>query len=337
VKEQVIGMGIRQRLSTFTSKSNVTLALCTVIAGFVMMWTSTLGGISVRANRTVALARAVEIDPLVPSARFNGQLVVAAANLQPVEPAVPFDDPYLKPQQALVLRRHVEMFQWTERIDVESGAKPEYQMKWVEGEVDFFDFKEPTGHENPVLKIKSQEQRVSNVTFGGFDGSKVLQVIGNIPRFELKPEILKDPTLTIEENKIVIQRDPSVQGSALGDMRIWYECLPVGAYTVLARQVDEQTLLGSTPASDVLIRAGVFSAVELIEATSAEAQTAYSGFRYLGALLFCGGLLSLLLPYAARIDFRPKLELRGVPAVLFLSAGVTLVVLVLLIVLSWFE
>lgn len=330
-------MGLKQRFYSFTSKSNSTLALCTVIAGFVMMWTSTLGGISVRENRTVALKRAVEIDPLVPSARFNGQLVVAAANLQPVAPAEPFEDPYIEPQHALVLRRHVEMFQWTERIDSESGAKPEYQMEWVEGEVDFFGFKEPTGHENPVLKIKSQEQRVTHVTFGAFDGSKVLQVIGNIPRLEINPDILKDPTLPIQENKIVIKRDPSVQGSALGDMRIWYEALPVGAYTVLARQVDEQTLLGSTPASDVLIRAGVFSAVELIEATTAEAQTAYSGFRYFGAILFCGGLLSLLLPYAGRIDFRPKIELRGVPAVLFLSAGVTLVVLVLLTVLSWFE
>jgi hypothetical protein len=309
------------RLSGLKNKSQSLLGLFTVVCGFLMMWGSVRTGRDRLTTIESVTSQAVDIDPMQPSPLNNGRLVVAAAEFSSSEK---LEDEYLLPTSDLILRRHVEMYQWKESVDPLSGEL-RYNLGWHEGQIDFFTFRETVGHENPLLRIEPALKRVSSSRFGGFDGDPILRSIQKLLPLELDPRKLKDPSLRIEDNKIVVPRDTTSSGTALGDMRVWYEVLPQGGYTILTRQVDERSLLGVQGTDTLIIRPGLFSADELEHAETADAQDASDGLLLLGAVILCLGLFSVLLPIASQIDLRPRINLQGKPALLVVCAGVSCV------------
>ena len=95
------------------------------------------------------------------------------------------------------------------------------------------------------------------VFFGGFDGSRILDSIDGSFPLVLESSMLKDPSLRIENNKVLIKRDPAVKEVSLGDMRVWYDVVPATDYTVVAKQVDEVFLLDAAHQGPLLIRLGI--------------------------------------------------------------------------------
>jgi hypothetical protein len=307
------------RLTGLKNRSQSVLGLFTVVCGFLMMWGSVRTGRDRLATIESVSSQAMDIDPTHPSALNNGRLVVAAAEFSSEET---LGDEYLLPAPYLILRRHVEMYQWKENVDPLSGDL-RYDLGWHEGQIDFFTFRQTAGHENPLLRLEPAVMRVSSSRFGGFDGGPILRSIQKLLPLELDSGKLKDPLLRIEDNKIVIPRDAQGSGTTLGDMRVWYEVLPQGGYTILTRQVDERSLLGAQGTDTLIIRQGLFSAGELERAETGDAQDASDGLLLLGATILCLGLFSVLLPIAPRIDLRPRLNMQGKAALLVVCAGVS--------------
>ncbi len=322
-----------KKIKDFGRKTNSILGAVTVICGFVMMWASSLGGSTTQSSLTTTLEAAVDIDATRPSLGNSNKLVVASGNLRG---DALLEDDFLVPQSVVRLVRRVEMFQWVEDIEDESNPSSavNYSLKWAPKEVDFFRFREPTGHENPVMKVQPLEKRPETVFFGSFDGARILDAIEVLSPLQLGPDMLKDRSYAIENNKLLIKRESGTTGPSLGDIRVWYEVISAGDYTVLARQVDERFLIASEPSEEVFIQRGRYTAEELFGLISQDAKEAYTGMLFIGAVLTAFGLFSVLKPYAANFDLNPKIDIRGVPAVALVSAGISCALMGIFMVLS---
>lgn len=294
--------------------------LITLLSGVLMMWGSVKGERADIATIDTLAREAVDINASIPSARDNEKLVVAAAKFSSDQM---LEDEFLKPGPYLILRRRVEMYQWAEERNA-GIAEPQYSQGWHEGEIDFFKFAVPDGHENPVLRASPARQIVSTARFGGYDGSILLQSIVKLLPLTLDSSMLKDSSFLIEDNKVVIPRPGNLDSPGLGDMRVWYEALPQGDYTVMTKQVDERTLLGATPSDTLLIRPGLFTSESLSTAQSSEVRSGMFGMLCFGALLLFAGLLSILSPLAQNLDLRPRLPFTGRAALAVVCAALSL-------------
>ncbi len=307
------------RFARVNSALQAFFGLITLLSGVLMMWGSVKGEKADISTIGTLSAGAVDIDASVPSAADNGKLVVAAGKFVADQQ---LEDEYLKPGAYLILRRHVEMYQWTEEVGSNS-SEPRYSQGWHEGEVDFFKFSSPEGHENPVLRSASVRQVVQSSRFGGYDGSVLLESIVKLLPLTLDQSMLKDSTLLIEENKIIVPRPGNLESPALGDMRVWYEALPQGDYTVMTKQVDERTLVGATPSDTLLIRPGLFTAESLSKAQSSEVRSGVFGMLCFGAILLFAGMVSILSPLATNFDLRPRLPFTGGAALAVVCAAIS--------------
>jgi hypothetical protein len=193
----------------------------------------------------------------------------------------------------------------------------------------------PQGPENPLLSIPTQNYQAQQSRFGAFNGSRLLAFIQKLQPLNLRPEILKDSSLEISENKLVLRKNPGMQLPSLGDTRVWYEVLPQGDYTVLTVQEDERSLVGAEASTQLFVEPGLFDASELLVRLEGGADASFRKMLYLGGLLLCVGLLSLMMPHAPKFDLNPYLNVRGSLAVLIASVGLSFVVTALFFLLSF--
>lgn len=302
-----------------------------VVCGFLLMWSAVSKDVVTDNTVAEAAAKAIDIDSSQPRSTNNGLLVVAGAELTSSER---LEDVYVKPGAYLVLKRKVEMFQWAELPD-EKGGDPEYKMGWYPGQIDFFKFKTPLGHENPLASIAPEVLKVGTSRFGGFDGS---QIVAHVLKFEplsLSPEILKDPSVEIVDNRIMIRRTPGNTLPGLGDVRVSYEVLPQGDYTVMAIQQDERTLLSPAPSSVLIIQPGIKTTDDFLKVVNEETRSMASNSLLMGVGLLFFGLLSLLMPHRGRFDLAPHVNMRGASAVIVVSAGLSIAVGLIMFALSF--
>jgi hypothetical protein len=301
-----------------------------VVCSLVLMWAGVSSDESTNNQLSDLVEKAVEIDPNQPDPNDNGKIVIAASAWRTDDV---YEDEFLKPSTPLIVRRRVEMLQWVERRK-ENSVAPAYALEWVEGQVDFFNFQVPQGHENPLLQINPRNYQSTQSRFGDFDGSRLLDAIRKLQPLALSPEMLKDPSLEVSNNKLVIRRDPNMQLPSLGDMRVWYEVLPQGDYTVLTVQEDERSLIGARPSSKLFIERGLLGTKDFLSKLEGGANASFLGMLYLGGLLLCAGLMSLMMPNAKRFDLNPHLNVQGPLAVVVVSMGVSFVVTALFFLLS---
>jgi hypothetical protein len=302
-----------------------------VVAALVFMWSGVSSDVSTDGQLSDVVDQAIEIDADRPDPNSNGKIVIAAASWRTDDR---FEDEFLQPTGALLVRRRVEMLQWVEN-QAEGNVAPTYSLEWIEGQVDFFSFKVPQGHENPLMQVSPVNYRAEHSRFGGFDGSRLLGVITKLEPLVLAPGLLKNPAAEISDNKIVVRRNSEMQLPSLGDMRVWYEVLPSGDYTVLTVQEDERSLLGAKPSSKLFVQHGLLDANDLLQKLQGKADSSFHGMLYLGALLLFVGLMSLMMPHAAKFDLQPHLNVKGPVAVVVVSLGLSFAVSALFFVLSF--
>ena len=307
------------------------LGAFTALCGFSLMWVGATRDAGTRDEVDQAFEWAVEIDAATPNAANNGKIVVAAGTLSG---GSPIGDEFIKPGDYVILQRNVEMLQWKESFP-RGSTEPEYRVDWVQGQVNFFGFQQPQGHENPLLTVNPETIVASNPRFSGFDGARI--VASMVPReaLELTPEVLAKSGQEIVENKIVIRRNLGGVAHAIGDMRVWYTVVRPGPYTIMAVQADERTLFGSKIDNNTIILPGTLTKDEFLRSSiEEEGEWGNYSIMLIGASILFVGLLSLLARFGATLDLRPKLNVKGPAAVAVLSLGISLVSLFVFFVLA---
>jgi hypothetical protein len=306
------------------------LGLFTTFCGFFLMWSGAVNDFRGQQLLQSAQEEAMTINPSTPSPANNGKLVVAPGIFST---AGTLGDQFIKPAPYIVLKRNVEMYQWAEEF-FNKDDPPTYLLGWYSGQRDFFKFREPQGHENPLPQVFSETMVASDARFSGFDGVRLAQHMGAPPRLPLTADVLVDSGVELKDDKIVIRRDPTSKVDSLGDMRVWYEAAKPGDYTVMTVQQDERSLVGAKVQSELIIREGHFDAAQLLTAESREVRRGTASIVYVGGVLFWVGLMSIFGPIAHRLDLRPRIQLQGGLAALFLSSAITLLVMIFFLALA---
>ncbi len=295
------------------------------------MWVGATRDAGNREEVSQAFLRAVQIDPATPDPSKNGSIVIAPGTLSG---SAPIGDEFIKPGEYVILKRNVEMLQWRESFP-RGSMEPEYRVEWVPGQVNFFGFQQPQGHENPLLTVNPEVLIAPNPRFSGFDGSRIVSTMAPKESLLLTPEVLAKSGQEIVDNKIVIRRNLGGATFGIGDMRVWYTVVRPGPYTIMAVQADERTLFGSNIDDNTIILPGTLSKEEFLKGSVGEqGDSGNYSIMLMGAAILFVGLCSILARYSTSLDLRPKLNVRGPAAVAVLALGISLVSLFVFFVLA---
>lgn len=294
-----------------------------------LLWTAEINRHRLAPLINELMNEAVEIDPNSPDPKNNGRVVFMTGDLKSPDTV---EDEYTKIPGLILLRRQVSMFQWAERSS--PGGGPTYELGWFPGQIDFFSFKNPTGHENPVLKVEPHQQSVASATFGAFNGEVLLRYLKDEP-IDLVPNLLKDPLGEIKDGRLIIRREGAGLQDSLGDMRLAYSGIIAGKYTVLAVQKNEHQLDFGISASKkpfFFARPGELELGELLETARQSPEWRLRAAVFV--LLFIG-IFSFLGPYAQSIDLRPRFNYSGTGAAVVISLAGALLIILVTVLLAW--
>lgn len=178
------------------SLKGILVGIVMFVASFVLLWWNE--GRTVKQTRALNEGGKAVVDVAADrvEAANEGALVHVvgvATNLESLEDAA-----FGVSADALVLRRHVEMYQWVEHSKTSQkvamgGAETttteySYEKAWTEGRQASEHFARPEGHENPAQKYES-EYWVARAKLGAFDlpGERLLG-IGGAERIAWEPE-----------------------------------------------------------------------------------------------------------------------------------------------------
>ena len=253
------------------------------------------------------------------------------------------------------LVRNVEMFQWKEESHSETTKKLgggeettttyTYSKEWDDSPIDSAAFKQPSGHQNPSMEVRSRSFQIPEGKLGAFtlDQPVLDKVEGDQP-IAIKPgqaEAIEaaygtSKKVSVVDGRIYLGWNPS--SPAIGDYRIAYDVAPLGAISVIGQQQGSQFHAYQTIAGDqlLLVDVGNVPAAQMFkEAADANRMITWL-VRAGGLLLLAIGFGLFMSPLAVIADFIPPLGSvvrMGTGLVAFLLA---IVVGTITIAIAWF-
>lgn len=158
-------------------------------------------------------------------------------------------DGYLPVENALVLSRDVEMYQWIETSKTASrksinGTKTskttyKYKTDWDSKQHDSSRFAHEAGHHNPEFTIVSQRINASTGKLGDYNINE-LQT-SNIKKLRQYPVINNIQGLTLYNSQYYTSQNPN--SPRVGDIRITYSYVPSGApISVIGKQNSDNSI-----------------------------------------------------------------------------------------------
>ncbi len=281
------------------------------------------------ANRSIALNPAIASAPAA-----QGKLVSLSGPL--VAPPIG-DNLYLKPGPYAVLHRTVEMYAWEETKDTSSqkhvgGSETKtttyrYRQTWTDSPEDSSQFKQ-AGHSNPPKSLANQTIVSPRLTIGSYqvDGSSLTTIVNepsscsgiiqsysqapnggitlpNNSRLSLSPERLIPSTQAIGD--MVFSGRGNLQSPALGDLRICYSALPVGATATIVGQLQGSQIVPYVQGTESFLRLLPGDrALALAELTSENKMWRWF-WRAIGFLMMWWGLGLIVKPISVFLDVIP--------------------------------
>jgi hypothetical protein len=253
------------------------------------------------------------------------------------------------------LVRNVEMFQWKEESHSETTKKLgggeettttyTYSKDWDDSPVDSGAFKQPSGHQNPEMEVRSRSFQIPEGKLGAFTlDQPVLDGIGGDQPMAIKPAQSAEieaaygsgKKVSVVDGRIYLGWNPS--SPAIGDYRISYDVAPLGVISVIGQQQGAQFQAYQTIAGDqlLMVDVGTVPAAQMFkEAADANRMISWL-IRAGGLLLLAIGFGLFMSPLAVIADFIPPLGSvvrMGTGLVAFLLA---IVVGTITIAVAWF-
>jgi hypothetical protein len=254
------------------------------------------------------LSAVVSIDPGAPSPDHEGKLVWFTGKAHTDE--VLSDPTFGVRQQAIGLRRTVEVYQWlqTESSENKPGGNGtrkvfSYRTDWHEGLVNHRSFNTPKGHENPTtaayssLALQAQDVRVGAlrldpVLIGQMNDWQTVTLDDEADR--ARPLEVGQPSR--RDDRWIFGDDPD--RPRVGDLRVGFGAVPPAVISVVARQKGQGTDGYPTQAGDVLamVEYGAKSPAEMFALAESRNQLLTWGLRALAYVVLFGGLRLMVAP-----------------------------------------
>lgn len=198
----------------------------------------------------------------------NGRLVHVTGDV--TTPFKPSDPSFGIEAEGVRLERRAEMFQWKENSESKTQDKLgggqetvttySYAKVWDDAPIDSSDFKQPSGHGNPPMEIRSQDFQVPEAKLGAFALSEhIISMIGGEKAFAINPDRTAAIDAAYSGNKRVTVFDGRIYlgfdstSPAIGDYRISYRLAPLGAVSLIGMQQATGFTGYQTEAGDQLL------------------------------------------------------------------------------------
>lgn len=221
---------------------------------------------------------------------------------------------------AIKLRREVQMYQWVEDQDTETVQKVgggtetrttyTYSKEWASTYNDSGGFKEPTGHQNPPMDFEDETQVAETVRVGAFTLSPGLvgSISGATPLAVETVPTLDERTARLENGGLYIGAG-SPQSPQVGDYRVSFEVVRPDTVSIIAQQSGATLHPYQTKAGDALemLEMGTASADEMFEAAQ-QANTVLTWvLRLVGLIIMSAAIGALFKPFVVMADVIPFL------------------------------
>ncbi|MBN2434348.1 MAG: TMEM43 family protein [Spirochaetes bacterium] len=291
-----------------------------VLSFVVLFWNEGNSVKTIRALDEVAAATvSVSVDDV--RASNDGKLVHVTGTA--ITEDILSDSMFKVSENAMMLSRDVEMYQWKENVSTkeekEVGGKTKttktysYSKEWSSSEIDSESFKKPDGHKNPKMVIEAMTSYASSAKFGGYELSgEQIAMISGADSYEYKPEQLEKTANVIKSRSslhnggVYMGEDPS--SPEVGDYRISFKIInPSREISVIGQQQGNRLSSYSAKSgkSIFLLDSGIKSKDEMITAAKdANAMMTWI-LRLVGFLMMFGGLNLLFRPLSVLGDVVP--------------------------------
>ena len=312
---QVTTQGFGSRI--INSIKGVVVGLLLFLASFgVLFWNEGQVDLSIIAKT------AAEVSSTKTDSAYEGKLVavtglVTADNALGDTLTLPSGQAGLKEGKYIALQRKVEMYAWTEQKKSESQSNTggssttkttyNYTKTWTDEAKSASSFKNPTGHENPVMTIQNFDIKANNAKVGNFSID-----INNIalPAFS-KLSLQKENALLPQGITLVgqdyIYTGVSYQTPIIGDYRISYKVLNADTNVTVFGQQTGSSITAFLDQNNKLYHLFLGSKQEGIAALHGGFVMMIWIFRLMGFLMMWIGLTLVLGPFSTFLDFLPML------------------------------
>ena len=221
-------------------------------------------------------------------------------------------------ENAVHLRRTVQMYQWTEDEDDDDGRKTySYDLDWVEGRVRSESFNQRAGHENPQPKFKSRSDSAKNVTLGAYRLNESLRdQMQNWTPVEFGESSLKESRpddseqFILEGNQFYWSvENPNPDNPKVGDQKIIFEHVVADEVSFVAKLKGESFETYRTSNGETIERLydGLLSSAEIFTKLRTENTMIAWAIRVGGTFLSVLGVLLLFGPIQRLFSWIPFL------------------------------
>jgi hypothetical protein len=298
------------------SIKGVLIGLILFLAAFPVLWINEGYAVRVYKGLEEGAGSVVEADPTTLAPDLEGQFIHSIGETS--TPEILVDSELGVSLNAIHLVRKVEMYQWkeiatTETVEKVGGTQETittytYEPVWSSSLIQSSSFKDPearTRNANPTqMPYQGQSWSAQQVMLGAYSLSPGLigQIAANQAVDYTNPDLANIPESIVEKaeistNQIYIGNPATPQ---IGDVKISHQYAMPDQVSVLGRVMNGQIGPFRTKKNTTIeiLRPGMHSAEDMIEAAKAANVLRTWLFRVLGFFLFFIGLNTILKPFA---------------------------------------
>lgn len=261
-----------------------------------------------------ALRDVVSVDADRIATEQNGKLVHVAGLAHTDDVLV--DDEFGIRENAVHLKRTVEMYQWVESKHERDGKKTyDYDLKWKEGRERSESFHRKNGYTNPPLKFSETESSASDVTVGSYHLNTTLRDQMDFWRpIELNEAAIREVRksdanqFVVSENQLFWSAEsPNPDSPELGDHRISFKHVLPGDVSLMAKLKGESFATYNTSNGEPIERLyeGLMDAGQVIGNLKTENTLLAWGIRVGGTFLCVLGVSMLFGPAKSLFSWIP--------------------------------
>lgn len=303
------------------SIKSVLFGLALLIGSIILLWYNEGRAVRTHKGLQEGGASVVSIESGSVDPGNNGKLIHVTGRVETKDTLK--DDQFGVKVNALKLRRKVEMFQWVEeqqktrRKKIGGGEETvttyNYLKKWNPGLIKSSSFKEPNGHQNPAqLPFATYTKPAENINLNKF--SLPSGITGQINSFypqtleNIDTNQIANATLINDGVKSVVYVGEGTNASPqLGDVRVSFEIVASGDYSIVAKQFNNtfEPFITSNGTSLMMVDSGVVSADAMFKSAIEGNKTLTWILRVVGIILMFAAFKTILKPLVIVGDLIP--------------------------------
>jgi hypothetical protein len=303
------------------------------IGGFPLLWWNEGRAVTEMRSLEEGASAVVAVSADRVDAANEGKLVHLSGTVKPV--AQLQDGDFGLSLSALGLKRRVEMYQWKEKREskerktlgggTETVTEYRYEKTWDDEYIDSSRFEHPEGHANPGgMPLQSARQSAERAHLGAFELDSRITA-----RFDDWRKLAPTAGENLPEGFRLTQegyyRGADQANPKVGDVRVRFEYVPEGVYSLVAKQLGAGLAEYPTQAGNpiLLVEQGAMPAEKMFEAAKRRNSILTWILRGVGFFAMFMGLGMVFKPLAVIADVVPLLGTivsKGVGLVAFVLA-----------------